>query len=246
MNRLRLLLLFLSLFGAFSVHARRKSDFNLDTSLRLVKPMPCKGFRMLPSGYDGAVTPWYGTGRSLGTTLLKGSDWPLSSQMHELLNKNCSSGELVSVALEDVKMYFWNVSSLYIHADFFIGEPGGLHHFYTLDTIVQKQSPFLPGGTSGRVAAECMLDAVRAVCAHPGDASATSFSDEDASNYYRSLQHQYPLYTQAAVPPMGIYRTVDDFMNLRPMDTPLVFEHIAQPSGDGYNWFYFKTADGGK
>lgn len=239
----RLLLSFISvlLFCSLCTHARR-NDLEFDTSVRLVRPLPCNKFRMLPSVYDSAGMPWYTYGKSS----FKSGDWPLSNQIDALLNNNCSNGEIVSVALEDVKMYLWTVSSLYVHAEFFTGQPGTLHHFYTLDTIVQKQSPVLLHGLAEKLASENFLDAMLVVCKHMNEASAEAYSDESAANYYKNLLTRYPLYTQQTTPSIGIYRTVNDFMNLKAVDTSLIFEHIARADGDGYNWFYHKTADGGK
>ncbi len=225
-----------------SISQARTPELQLDTSIRFLKPLPCKSVRMLPSVYDEASKPWY----VYGGDGITGSGRPLSRQIFHLLNNNCSDGETVSIALNELRMLFGNPSSLYIHAECFSGEPGSLRHFYTLDTIVQKSSVVVTKSSAGRLASECMLEAVRVACRHFDAASPTLYRDTEAADYYRNILSSYQLYTAPMPAPLGVYRTVDDFMNLRAIDTPLLFVHIPQIQGDGFNWFYSKDAAGAK
>ena len=54
----------------------------------------------------------------------------------------------------------------------------------------------------------------------------------------------YAVYTSSDAPALGIYQSADDFLNLHPTNTEVIFEHIAQVSGEGFNNFYFRKGNG--
>src|SRR3954471_9177982 len=54
----------------------------------------------------------------------------------------------------------------------------------------------------------------------------------------------YPVFVSQEPPPFGIYQTSNEYLNLHPGDTQILFQHVAQISGDGFNYFYIKTENG--
>jgi hypothetical protein len=236
-----LLLLLLS----FNSYARKRESFSLDTSLRLNRPLCFSNFRVLPSAYDDAETLWLAWGKKES-----GSERPFNAQLRDLLRNNvCThcAPERMSIIVEDVKAYFGDASSVYLRADLFSGPANALHHAGTLDTLIQGFHGVIinPGGKQNFVTI-CLLQAFSAACARLQEDASRTYTDEEAANFYANKLRQYPLFAQPDVPPMGVFKTVDDFIRLRALDTPLIFEHIAQASGDGYNWFYYKTPEGRK
>lgn len=176
-------------------------------------------------------------------------DRSLEAQLSTLLNNNickaCNAGT-ISIAIQEARVYYWNISSLYLHAEFFNGEPDALHHFYTLDTLLQTGTPVLLHGIGERITSELFLSAIAGACKQIGSSSSQLYSDDEAAHYHANQLKRYPLYVQNGMAPMGIFRTVNDFVNLKSIDTPLIFEHIPQPHGDGFNWFYYKRPNGKK
>jgi hypothetical protein len=246
MNTLRLLLVFVMSVLSYSSIAQ-DGYFELDASVRLPQTLQVRSVRILSNEYSKNNTPWYYMGPGKAITLYD----PLISQLQRVVKPNIAGwgDDGLSVVINDFKFYNTDgsgeVMSLYMNIEFFTGEPGALHHIYTVDSLVQGYSRlFKPAG--GKFVAECVLQGMSAACKRITMADKEALSDEEALSYRHDKQMVYPLYKQKGFPELALFRTVDDFINLKPVDTPLLFEHIAQLEGDGYNWFYYKTPEGKK
>ena len=235
---------------SFSASTGRSLHFDLDQSVRAEQPLCFKEFRVISNVYSNPATSFiYFSNKPVPIE----NEKTLLAQLSELVSKSackaCVGNDTLTIAVQDFRFHqnqtSGGVMSLYMNIDFFVGSNNALHHIYTLDTMYQRRMKISKEGYANTFISESVLQAVAKSCFYTGAADAAALSNQEAAAYYVNMLKRFPLYN-TGTPPVGVYKTVDDFINLRSIDTPLLFEHIPQMETSGFNYFYYKTPKGKK
>ena len=135
---------------------------------------------------------------------------------------------------------------LRIVADFYEEKNGALQFLYSVDTLYERRPRIFNENHVGRFVSLCLLDMAQDACNHLQEARSKTFTEAEAIDKYRALRRRYAIYANKNPLPSGMYARSDDYLNLHPSDTSILFEHIPQLTGDGVNNFYARGENGKK
>jgi len=242
----------LALFTLFSTAQARSSREQIwvpDSNLLLASGVAFDHVRVIDARDTRTHIGWIKTG-----SMYKYSSLTTADSLHLVIGRYATKlaqvarhrqGELVVVLrsfwLEDKKATE-EIGTAHLRADLFRsnGTPD-YRHVRSLDTFYETKNGWDVTAAVKRMGSTSIADMLYAGSENP--LSEETYSLAELSGRQTAALDRWPVYTTEN-PPKGVYRTVDDFLNLRRSDSTFIVKLGEPLRGEAEYTFHYKNTDG--
>lgn len=223
-----ILFIFLSFFINLKTNAARTVLFQLDTSLRMNKDIPFRYFKVIDKRKDknlGVVkfSIYKPVAKIIAPISLANSITEFTNKL--ILNTNKGDDTLLFV-LHDYN-FSTNppLANCYLNGQFFIGKNNQYQFVKNVDSFYFWTNNNLEE-TIFRTASFHFYSLINQVILLSKEKNVSEIlSSQDATNYLEIVKRQIPIYNANNFK-KGIFKTVDDFLNNKPLDTPFIQSNL--------------------